>query len=56
MGEGAHAPRTGQAADLAGDRGGARAAYDNAIRIATAAQDTAALEEANRLKGAGYKG
>lgn len=46
----------GKAADLAGDRGGARAAYDNAIRIATAAQDTAALEEANRLKGAGYKG
>jgi tetratricopeptide (TPR) repeat protein len=46
----------GKAADLAGDRGGARAAYDDAIRIATAAQDTAALEEANRLKGAGYKG
>jgi tetratricopeptide (TPR) repeat protein len=46
----------GKLADLAGDRGGARAAYDNAIRIATAAQDTAALEEANRLKGAGYKG
>ena len=46
----------GKAADLAGDRGGARTAYDNAIRIATAAQDTAALEEANRLKGAGYKG
>jgi tetratricopeptide (TPR) repeat protein len=46
----------GKLADLAGDRGGARAAYDNAIRIATAAQDTAVLEEANRLKGAGYKG
>lgn len=46
----------GKAADLAGDRNAARAAYDNAIRIATAAQDTAALEEANRLKGAGYKG
>ncbi len=46
----------GKLADLAGDRGGARAAYDNAIRIATASQDTAVLEEANRLKGAGYKG
>jgi hypothetical protein len=46
----------GKLADLAGDRGGARAAYDNAIRIATASQDTTVLEEANRLKGAGYKG
>jgi hypothetical protein len=46
----------GKAADLAGDRQGARAAYDNAIRVATAAQDDAAVEEANRLKGVGYKG
>lgn len=46
----------GKAADLAGDRGGARAAYDDAIRIATATQDTAVSDEANRLKGAGYKG
>jgi tetratricopeptide (TPR) repeat protein len=46
----------GKLADLAGDRQGARAAYDSAIRIATAAQDASALEEANRLKGAGYKG
>jgi tetratricopeptide (TPR) repeat protein len=41
----------GKATDLAGDRQGARAAYDSAIRIATAAQDASALEEANRLKG-----
>ena len=46
----------GKLADLAGDRTAARAAYDSAIRIATAAQDASALEEANRLKGAGYKG
>lgn len=46
----------GKLADLAGDRQAARAAYDSAIRIATAAQDASALEEANRLKGAGYKG
>lgn len=46
----------GKLADLAGDRAGARAAYDSAIRIATAAQDASALEEATRLKGAGYKG
>jgi tetratricopeptide (TPR) repeat protein len=46
----------GKLADLAGDRQAAQAAYDSAIRIATAAQDSSAIEEAQRLKGAGYKG
>jgi tetratricopeptide (TPR) repeat protein len=46
----------GKLADLAGDRGRARAAYDEATRRATAAGDAAAVAEARRLKDAGYKG
>jgi tetratricopeptide (TPR) repeat protein len=46
----------GKIADLAGDHGRARAAYDEAVRVATAANDTAVVDEATRLKDSGYKG
>lgn len=46
----------GKLFDRAGDRTQARAAYDKAIRVAGTEKDTAALDEARRLKDSGYKG
>jgi tetratricopeptide (TPR) repeat protein len=46
----------GKLADLSGDRGRARAEYDRAIELGTAAADAETVDLASRLKNAGYKG
>ncbi len=46
----------GKLADLANDRTRARAEYDKAIEIGTAAQDASGAADAQRLKQTGYKG
>jgi len=46
----------GKLADLSGDRGRARAEYDRAIELGTSAADAETVDQASRLKNAGYKG
>jgi tetratricopeptide (TPR) repeat protein len=46
----------GKVADLAGDRAKARAEYDRAIQLGSSAADADVVDQATRLKTAGYKG
>jgi tetratricopeptide (TPR) repeat protein len=46
----------GKLADLAGDRAKAHAEYDRAIQLGSSAADADTVDQANRLKNAGYKG
>jgi tetratricopeptide (TPR) repeat protein len=46
----------GKLADLSGDRAKAVAEYDRAIQLANSAADAETVDQANRLKNAGYKG